>query len=291
MIKFSKLFHDLFCPLKEQSILPTSPPRWESVFGKVERRGAHQEGAVGPLIIMIITIVIVIIIISSSGGPGGTLNEEQLKVLADKTSFTLENVKDFYEVTMTKVHIQIYMCKRIRELDILLFTYLRYISSPCSVFHERLSKRSNVKWKNEGDVCDNSLQEQGILYLVVKATFGTTYAEILFISPSKVHCCQWMFIVKHVNVVLDALPKPSGLLRRPVRRSTVPRLWQRRRRWHRLQGLNLKNYILFSLPGVHHRDRHVQLQQRRGETQVKSGRFRFFGGFFGWFAQFWFWCK
>ena len=78
----------------------------------------------GPLIIMIITIVIIIIIISSSGGPGGTLNEEQLKVLADKTSFTLENVKDFYEVTMTKVHIQIYMCKRIRELDILLFTYL-----------------------------------------------------------------------------------------------------------------------------------------------------------------------
>ena len=161
------------------------------------------------------------------------------------------------------------------KLYILLFTYRRYISSPCSVFHERLSKRSNVKWEDEGDVCDNSLQEQGILYLVVKATFGTTYAEILFIS----------------DVVLDALPKPSGLLRRPVRRSTVPRLWQRRRRWHRLQGLNLKNYILFSLPGVHHRDRHVQLQQRRGETQVKSGRFRFFGGFFGWFAQFWFWCK
>ena len=115
MIKFSKLFHDLFCPLKEQSILPTKPPRWESVFGKVERRGAHQEGAVGLSIIMIITIVIVIIIIiiSSSGGPGGTLNEEQLKVLADKTSFTLENVKDFYEVTMTKVHIQTYMYMKI----------------------------------------------------------------------------------------------------------------------------------------------------------------------------------
>ena len=127
------------------------------------------------------------------------------------------------------------------KLNILLFTYLRYISSPCSVFHERLSKRSNVKWEDEGDVCDNSLQEQGILYFAVKETFGTTYAEILFISPSKAHCCQWMFIVKHVNVVLDALPKPSGLLRRPVRRSTVPRLWQRRRRWHRLQGLNLKN--------------------------------------------------
>ena len=114
MIKFSKLFHDLFCPLKEQSILPTSLPRWESVFGKVERRGAHQEGAVGPSIIIIITIVIVIIIISSSGGPGGTLNEEQLKVLADKTSFTLENVKDFYEVTMTRVHIQIYMYMKIK---------------------------------------------------------------------------------------------------------------------------------------------------------------------------------
>ena len=99
--------------MKEQSILPTKPPRWESVFGKVERRGAHQEGAVGPLIIMIITIVIVIIIISSSGGPGGTLNEEQLKVLADKTSFTLENVKDFYEVTMTKVYIQTYMYMKI----------------------------------------------------------------------------------------------------------------------------------------------------------------------------------
>ena len=69
----------------------------------------------GLSIVMIITIVIVIIIIiiSSSGGPGGTLNEEQLKVLADKTSFTLENVKDFYEVTMTKVHIQTYMYMKI----------------------------------------------------------------------------------------------------------------------------------------------------------------------------------
>ena len=38
---------------------------------------------------------------SSSGGGdggGGSLSEEELKVLADKTSFSLENVKDFHEV-------------------------------------------------------------------------------------------------------------------------------------------------------------------------------------------------
>ena len=34
---------------------------------------------------------------STSGGDGG-LTDEQLRALADKTSFSLENVKDFHEV-------------------------------------------------------------------------------------------------------------------------------------------------------------------------------------------------
>ena len=34
---------------------------------------------------------------STSGGDGG-LSDEQLRALADKTSFSLENVKDFHEV-------------------------------------------------------------------------------------------------------------------------------------------------------------------------------------------------
>ena len=32
------------------------------------------------------------------GGGGGRLNEEELKALADRTSFSLANVKDFHEV-------------------------------------------------------------------------------------------------------------------------------------------------------------------------------------------------
>ena len=36
------------------------------------------------------------------GGGGGRLNEEELKALADKTSFSLANVKDFHEVQFYK---------------------------------------------------------------------------------------------------------------------------------------------------------------------------------------------
>ena len=35
---------------------------------------------------------------SSGGGDGGLPIDEELKTLADKTSFSLENVKDFHEV-------------------------------------------------------------------------------------------------------------------------------------------------------------------------------------------------
>ena len=40
---------------------------------------------------------------SSSGGEGG-LSDEELKALAEKTSFSLENVKDFHEVKDLLVH-------------------------------------------------------------------------------------------------------------------------------------------------------------------------------------------
>ena len=36
------------------------------------------------------------------GGGGGRLNEEELKALADRTSFSLANVKDFHEVQFYK---------------------------------------------------------------------------------------------------------------------------------------------------------------------------------------------
>ena len=36
------------------------------------------------------------------GGGGGRLNEEELKALAHKTSFSLANVKDFHEVQFYK---------------------------------------------------------------------------------------------------------------------------------------------------------------------------------------------
>ena len=36
------------------------------------------------------------------GGGGGSLNEEELKALAHKTSFSLANVKDFHEVQFYK---------------------------------------------------------------------------------------------------------------------------------------------------------------------------------------------
>ena len=39
---------------------------------------------------------------AGGGGGGGRLNEEELKALADKTSFSLANVKDFHEVQFYK---------------------------------------------------------------------------------------------------------------------------------------------------------------------------------------------
>ena len=95
---------------------------------------------------------------SSSGGEGG-LSDEELKALADKTSFSLENVKDFHEVKDLLVHKlplseNSCFCKYSHN-------QCQDSYSACPVFHERLPGWPDVKGEDERDVCNHGFQEQG----------------------------------------------------------------------------------------------------------------------------------
>ena len=85
---------------------------------------------------------------------------------------------------------------------------------PCTVFHERLPGWPDVKGEDERDVCNHGCQKQG------------QPPNILSKSPQS------------KDVVVTCRPWSAGQLRVSVCRTIVPRLWQRRWRWHRLQGLS-----------------------------------------------------
>ena len=103
---------------------------------------------------------------STLGGDGG-LSEQELKALADKTSFSLENVTDFHEVKdLAQLHTFIPHTESCTLLHTIAIFPHQCQDISCAVFHERLPGWSDVKGEDEGDVCNHGCQEQGDNLLV-----------------------------------------------------------------------------------------------------------------------------